>query len=143
VDGISHVINYDLPMVPEIYVHRIGRTGRAGATGIATSFCGREERGLLRDIERLIRRAISIEQEQPDYPREVTPVTPAGHRQASNGARPGRRNGGPRPSQGGPSKSRRPARPVQGAQASNGANGGRPAGNRRRRRPGGVRRRAL
>ena len=47
VDGISHVINYDLPEVPEIYVHRIGRTGRAGATGIATSFCGREERGLL------------------------------------------------------------------------------------------------
>ena len=55
VDGISHVINYDLPQVPEIYVHRIGRTGRAGATGIATSFCGRDERDLLRQIERLTR----------------------------------------------------------------------------------------
>jgi ATP-dependent RNA helicase RhlE len=53
VDGVSHVINYDLPMEPEAYVHRIGRTGRAGASGIAVSFCDREEVGLLRQIERL------------------------------------------------------------------------------------------
>jgi ATP-dependent RNA helicase RhlE len=55
VDGISHVINYELPSTPESYVHRIGRTGRAGATGEAISFCDPEERGLLADIERLIR----------------------------------------------------------------------------------------
>jgi ATP-dependent RNA helicase RhlE len=54
VDMISHVFNMDLPMEPEAYVHRIGRTGRAGATGIAVSFCDSQERGLLRDIERLI-----------------------------------------------------------------------------------------
>ena len=58
VDGISHVINYDLPHVPESYVHRIGRTARAGADGIAIAFCDREERSLLRDIERLTRQKI-------------------------------------------------------------------------------------
>ncbi len=58
VDGISHVINYDLPNVPESYVHRIGRTARAGAEGVAISFCDAEERAFLRDIEKLIRMAI-------------------------------------------------------------------------------------
>jgi ATP-dependent RNA helicase RhlE len=58
VDGISHVVNYDLPNIPESYVHRIGRTARAGATGIAISFCDHEEAAFLRDIERLIRMTI-------------------------------------------------------------------------------------
>ena len=58
VDGVSHVFNYDLPNVPESYVHRIGRTARAGAEGIAISFCDHEERAYLRDIERLIRMSI-------------------------------------------------------------------------------------
>src|SRR4029077_19788448 len=58
VDGISHVINYDLPNIPESYVHRIGRTARAGAAGIAISFCDHEERAFLRDIEKLIRMTI-------------------------------------------------------------------------------------
>jgi ATP-dependent RNA helicase RhlE len=58
VDGISHVINYDLPNIPESYVHRIGRTARAGAGGIAISFCDGEERAFLRDIEKLIRISI-------------------------------------------------------------------------------------
>ena len=55
VDGVSHVVNYDLPNIPESYVHRIGRTARAGADGIAISFCDHEERAFLRDIEQLIR----------------------------------------------------------------------------------------
>lgn len=55
VDDITHVINYDLPNEPETYVHRIGRTARAGASGYAYSFCSNEERPLLRQIERLIR----------------------------------------------------------------------------------------
>jgi superfamily II DNA/RNA helicase len=58
VDGVSHVINYDLPNIPESYVHRIGRTARAGAAGIAISFCSSEEAGFLRDIEKLIRMSI-------------------------------------------------------------------------------------
>jgi ATP-dependent RNA helicase RhlE len=53
IDGISHVVNYELPNVPEAYVHRIGRTARAGASGVAIAFCDSSERSLLRDIERL------------------------------------------------------------------------------------------
>jgi ATP-dependent RNA helicase RhlE len=83
VDGISHVINYDLPEVPEMYVHRIGRTARAGASGIATSFCAREERDQLRQIERLTRRTLTVEQNQPEYPRDFTVV----HQRPSSGNR--------------------------------------------------------
>jgi len=60
VDGISHVINYDLPNIPESYVHRIGRTARAGAEGIAISFCDSEERAFLRDIEKLIQVRLDV-----------------------------------------------------------------------------------
>ena len=67
VDDISHVINYDMPRDAETYVHRIGRTGRAGAEGIAVSFCGRDEHGQLRSIERLIRCKIAVQQ-KPEYP---------------------------------------------------------------------------
>jgi ATP-dependent RNA helicase RhlE len=65
VDGVSHVINFDLPDVAEAYVHRIGRTGRAGASGHALSFCEGAERGLLRDIERLIRKPITVAGGEP------------------------------------------------------------------------------
>ncbi|MEK6702111.1 MAG: DEAD/DEAH box helicase [Planctomycetota bacterium] len=74
VDGITHVFNYDLPMEPEGYVHRIGRTGRAGAKGVAISFCDREERGLLRDIERLTGKRIPLVNELPDLPPPVREV---------------------------------------------------------------------
>jgi ATP-dependent RNA helicase RhlE len=62
---LSHVVNFDLPVEPEAYVHRIGRTGRAGASGIAISFCGIEERPLLSGIERLVRRHLRVEEEHP------------------------------------------------------------------------------
>jgi ATP-dependent RNA helicase RhlE len=65
IDELSHVINYDLPEVAETYVHRIGRTGRAGASGMAVSFCDHEEKIYLRDIEKLIRKAIPVESEHP------------------------------------------------------------------------------
>jgi ATP-dependent RNA helicase RhlE len=58
VSGITHVINYDLPREPESYVHRIGRTARAGASGVAISFCSISEKVHLRDIERLLKRAV-------------------------------------------------------------------------------------
>ncbi|MCI0357384.1 MAG: DEAD/DEAH box helicase [Planctomycetaceae bacterium] len=60
IDGVSHVVNYDLPLTPEIYVHRIGRTGRAGADGIAITLCAGDERGMLREIERLTRQRLPI-----------------------------------------------------------------------------------
>ena len=61
VDGISHVLNYDIPEDAETYVHRIGRTGRAGASGVAVSFCGPDDRGYLKAIERLTRSALNVE----------------------------------------------------------------------------------
>ena len=74
VDDISHVVNYDLPMEPESYVHRIGRTARAGAAGIAYSLCDREERGLLRDIERVIRNKLQVVTDHPFAPQPGEPA---------------------------------------------------------------------
>jgi len=65
VDGITHVVNFDLPNEPESYIHRIGRTARAGADGIAISFCAAAERAYLRDIERLLKRPVPIVCDHP------------------------------------------------------------------------------
>ncbi len=65
VEELALVVNYDLPNVPETYVHRIGRTGRANASGIALSFCDAEERAYLRDIQRLIKQNIPVIEEHP------------------------------------------------------------------------------
>jgi ATP-dependent RNA helicase RhlE len=81
VEGISHVVNYDLPNIPESYVHRIGRTARAGADGVAISFCDPEEAAFLRDIEKLIRMSI------PATDRRRSRRAPTDHRpQRTNGA---------------------------------------------------------
>ncbi len=71
VEDLSHVINFELPNIPETYVHRIGRTGRAGASGIALSFCDNEEREFLRDINKLISPAIPVITDHP-YAMSVT-----------------------------------------------------------------------
>jgi ATP-dependent RNA helicase RhlE len=65
VENLSHVINFELPNVPETYVHRIGRTGRAGANGIAISFCDSEERPLLKDINKLIPQPVPVKEDHP------------------------------------------------------------------------------
>ncbi|WP_052600114.1 DEAD/DEAH box helicase [Aureispira sp. CCB-QB1] len=75
VDELSLVINYDLPNVSETYVHRIGRTGRASASGIALSFCDKDERTYLRDIEKLIKQDINVIEEHP-YVEVVTDASP-------------------------------------------------------------------
>ncbi len=84
VDGISHVVNFDLPNVPETYVHRIGRTARAGAEGVAISLiAGAEEMGYLRDIERLIKVTLPREDRRTPGSRDAAPVPaqrPAQHR---------------------------------------------------------------
>ncbi len=78
VDGISHVFNFDLPNVAESYVHRIGRTGRAGASGHAVSFCDPlDERSLLRDIERLIRQTLPVVSESGEPAADPMPMPPA------------------------------------------------------------------
>jgi len=67
IDELSHVINYELPNIPETYVHRIGRTGRAGASGISISFCDAEERAYLKDIQKLIGKPVPVAENNP-YP---------------------------------------------------------------------------
>ncbi len=89
VDGITHVINYDLPHEPESYVHRIGRTGRAGAPGTAWSFCGADERGCLRAIEKLIRRQLFVNADHAYHLASMPSPGPP----RSNGGRLGIRSG--------------------------------------------------
>jgi ATP-dependent RNA helicase RhlE len=87
VDGISHVVNFDLPNVPETYVHRIGRTARAGADGIAISLvAGGEELAYLRDIEKLIRITLPKEDRRTPGHRDTAPA-PSQHRGARSGPR--------------------------------------------------------
>jgi ATP-dependent RNA helicase RhlE len=77
IDLVSHVINYDLPVEAENYVHRIGRTGRAGAKGVAVSFCNQEERAALKAIERLTSQRLSIEAHPAGMPRPAAMPTKA------------------------------------------------------------------
>ncbi len=87
VDGITHVVNYDLSNEPETYIHRIGRTARAGAAGTAVAFCDREELPNLRAIERLLRRPIPVARDpQLGYPSAPAPAAP----QAQTPRRPSR-----------------------------------------------------
>ena len=121
VDGVSHVFNYDLPNIAESYVHRIGRTARAGAEGIAISFCDREEMPYLRDIEKLIKLQIPSTDRRRNKSAALQ-VAGDGHpqrsqRQPRNGRGHGKRNGRPegrpdnhgRPQQQGQSQRREPS----------------------------------
>lgn len=65
INDLSHVINFEMPNIPETYVHRIGRTGRAGASGIALSFCDAEERAYLKDINKLIGKSVPVIEDHP------------------------------------------------------------------------------
>ncbi len=71
IDGITHVINFEVPNISESYVHRIGRTARAGAPGAAISFCDAEERSFIKDIEKLIAQPIPVDRDQPYHSNEV------------------------------------------------------------------------
>ena len=93
IESLSHVINFELPNVPETYVHRIGRTGRAGASGKAISFCGMEEKMLLRDINKLTAQSIPVMQNHPYQMADanlILPSQPAMHYRSLGGA--GRRS---------------------------------------------------
>ncbi len=93
VTGVTHVVNYDLPNIPETYVHRIGRTGRADASGIAWSFCETEERPFLVDIERLIQQHIPRMEEHPFPP--GLPLPPQTELRGRGGPRAGGTGGRP------------------------------------------------
>ncbi len=144
VDGVSHVINYDLPNVAESYVHRIGRTARAGADGTAISFCDHEERAYLRDIERLIRMTIpatdrrgSVAVERPQQRHHAAPAGERRHdadegRRGEEQPRNGKAARG-RPHAGGRRDDKRDQRRADG----HGSGGRRPEGNpRHERQPG-------
>lgn len=73
IDDMTHVINYELPNIPETYVHRIGRTGRAGASGTAISFCDQDEKEYLRDIQKLIRKEITV-LKTPSFSNEIMQI---------------------------------------------------------------------
>lgn len=89
VDGITHVINYELPAEAETYIHRIGRTARAGADGDAVSFCMASERSQLRAIERLIRKTIWVDRDHPEHSPDAENATGAEARPAPRGPKGG------------------------------------------------------
>lgn len=91
IDGVSHVINFELPNVPETYVHRIGRTARAGQSGIAVSLCAPEERKLLKDIEKLIGNRIDVQDATPESGSEQISIRPRAKKPAATATGPGRR----------------------------------------------------
>ncbi|RSK34475.1 DEAD/DEAH box helicase [Hymenobacter metallilatus] len=141
VDELTHVVNYEIPNEPETYVHRIGRTGRAGADGTALSFCDDEERAYLQDIQKLIRRQVPVVQNHPYLSAAVAPVPlsggPAIKRPKGPAGRPPRPGRGPQGGGGRPEGSRRESTgPAERAAASGGREGqrgghaaaGRPSG---------------
>ena len=86
VDGISHVVNYDVPNIPETYIHRIGRAARAGAEGVAISLCDGEEVGFVRDIEKLIRLSIPVSDRRAQPRHSEPPAATRGPARSANGA---------------------------------------------------------
>ena len=106
IDELTHVINYELPNIPETYVHRIGRTGRAGASGIALSFCDQEEIPFLKDIHKLISKQIPVVEDHP-YP--MSPKSVVANMEAAQQKGSGQRNGAPKRGRGFGKDSRRRA----------------------------------
>ena len=117
VDDVTHVINYDIPVEPESYVHRIGRTGRAGATGIAIAFCEPAERSHLKAIERLIGKAVPVKAAPQDLAvlTQLEPERAAPARREHPNAKRGGARGGAQA--GKPAKAKGPAHGRGGAQA--------------------------
>jgi ATP-dependent RNA helicase RhlE len=146
VDGVTHVINYELPNVPEQYVHRIGRTARAGAAGIALSFCNGEERAYLRDIERLTRLKVEVlplpEGIRAPQEREFKPA-PKPQKKSAHRGQGGRPQFGANPfRQGGSEQSgRSPSGEGAGGGSREGASGGAGGGDNQKRFAGKPRRR--
>lgn len=135
VDGVTHVINFDLPNVPEQYVHRIGRTARAGAEGLAFSFCEEEERPYLVDIERITAQHVPVITGHPFASHLPVPaptnLTPA--KRTSGGSRPQAPRGEGRSGNRAPRNEARAPRPE-----SSGREGARPARHQKPKGPRGI-----
>jgi ATP-dependent RNA helicase RhlE len=142
IDAVSHVVQFELPNVPESYVHRIGRTARAGADGSAVAFCADDERGLLKDIEKVTRQRIPAFDRRNDrqlgaatavLPEVGKPERPAqphrgGHKQKPNrnhaAGKPGHRHEGAPARNGGEQPSRNGGQGFKGPRRGNGRGGG-------------------
>lgn len=96
IDELSHVINFELPNVPETYVHRIGRTGRAGASGFSISFCDAEEKAYLKDIQKLIGKQVPVAENNPFPFTGAAPTKPTEGQQQKSFAKPNTRNERPK-----------------------------------------------
>ena len=138
---LPYVVNYELPNVPEDYVHRIGRTGRAGATGIAVSLVSSDEQGLLKDIEKVLRKPVPVMQ-TPVFAPAPPPMPEHNerHRDPRAGSNPPRRSGGQRQSRQGGQGQRTAApgsgRPQGSGHQPHGSQGQRPNQKRRHRGSG-------
>jgi len=114
VDGITHVVNYDITHEPETYIHRIGRTARAGASGAAVSLCDPEERGNLKAIEKMIRQTLKVKNDHPTYPQQT--ARPVHHepprRNVPRHTKPAPSASGPRQHASRPSHAPRPVHPL-------------------------------
>ena len=116
ISGLEHVVNYELPNISETYVHRIGRTGRADASGSSISFCAADERGYLKDIEKLIKADVPLVEEHPftEGAAEEWSVPenriPAKQGQRSQRTSRGPKKGGGNPRSGAPGRGKRPSR---------------------------------
>ena len=130
VSGVSHVINFELPNVPEQYVHRIGRTARAGASGIAIAFCADDERPYLRDIEKLTRQKLTVEPLPDDFVNKAAAIKST--RVKAIGADPAPREDRPR-QQRGPARPRATHSPSPTGRSYAGASRGGSGGGRGRR----------
>lgn len=104
IDELSHVINYELPNVPETYVHRIGRTGRAGSSGIAYSFCDEEEMKYLKDIQKLIGKEIPVIDDQPYHMRGAAYIMSQSTKKKGGSAKKGKASSGAAPMSGSPNR---------------------------------------
>jgi ATP-dependent RNA helicase RhlE len=123
VDSLSHVINFELPNVPETYVHRIGRTGRAGAKGVAFSFCDTEEKEYLHDIQKLIGKQVPVRE---DHPYAADGTMPFYHKSAAQKSQGQQRGQGQqqRRGQGSPKPQGQSVRNANGAPGANQNGGG-------------------
>jgi ATP-dependent RNA helicase RhlE len=119
IDELTHVINYELPNIPETYVHRIGRTGRAGLNGIALSFCDEEEVEFLQDIHKLIGKQIPVEEAHPYpmSPQSIVAKAAGGAKKGSGGG--GHNSGGPKRGRGFGNANRGGSSGLSGARSGN------------------------
>jgi ATP-dependent RNA helicase RhlE len=132
IDELTHVINYEIPNIPETYVHRIGRTGRAGASGIALTFCDQEEIEFLKDIHKLIAKEIPVNDAHPYVMSPQSIVA----RHAEGASKKGKGGGGGQKRSRSFGRADKPKRPQGsggggGGRSEGSLSGGRPSGNRR------------